>query len=90
MSFLTANGSIALVLQTAAVLVPSYVLLSSLLKKENHIGFSIFGLIALIYLLAGAHNYSSFSIVTPFMYILYTPMALYLLFNLYQRFNANT
>jgi len=90
LSFLTDEDSLALIIQTAVILIPSYVLLCDLLKKENHIGFSVLGLMALIYLLAGAHNYSSFSVVTPFMYILYSPMALYLSFNLYKRYNENT
>jgi len=90
MSFLTDKGSVALIIQTAVILMPTYVLLCDLLKKKIHIGFSVLGLMALLYLLAGANNYSGFSVVTPVMYILYTPMALYLLFNLYKRFNENT
>jgi hypothetical protein len=90
LALFTENVSFTLGIQMVFLLVPSYVMALELLSKPNHIALSIIGLIALAPVLAEAHKFNGLSIVTPAMYALFLPMAIYLAINLYRRHSENT
>jgi hypothetical protein len=90
MSAITETGSLVIYFQMVILLIPSFVLMSDLIGKVRHVTFSIIGIIALLPVLADAHKFSGFSVVTQAMYALFLPMLVYLAINLYGSRGADT
>ena len=90
MSAITETGSVVIYFQMALLLIPSFVLMGDLIGRESHLAFRIVGIIALLPVLADAHKYSGFSVVTPAMYALLLPMLVYLAISIYGSRSANT
>jgi uncharacterized membrane protein len=72
------------------LLIPAFVLINDLTGNARHMSLSIVGIMALLPVLADAHKFSGFSVVTPAMYALFLPMLVYLAINLYRSRSENT
>lgn len=90
MSSISETGSVVIYFQMVILLIPSFVLVSDLIGKVRHVTFSFIGIIALLPVLADAHKFSGFSVVSQAMYALFLPMLVYLAINLYGSRDANT
>ena len=90
MSAITDTGTAASYFQMILLLIPAFVLVSELTGKARHMFFSVVGIISLIPILAEAHKFSDFSVVTPAMYVLFLPMLVYLAVSLYRSRSENT
>ncbi|MGB1457254.1 hypothetical protein [Spongiibacter marinus] len=90
MSAITDTGTVVSYFQMILLLIPAFVLASELIGKARHMFFSVVGIISLVPILAEAHKFSDFSIVTLAMYVLFLPMLVYLAASLYRSRSENT
>ena len=90
MSAITDTGTVTSYIQMVLLLIPAFVLASELIGKSRHMFFSVVGIISLVPILADAHKFGDFSVVTPAMYLLFLPMLVYLVVGLYRARSENT